>query len=226
MTAIFTLKTRLLPENKTQTDGRFTQKGRFGRPGLTVLVWLLIHMGLLSDTLEAIVHNPSAQQIEDALTRGEAIAEERQPPINLYAHFGKAEGLSPHGFLMTKLSGVAVLSGHFALRGDHPSPEDIERILTEDALQIVVTVFGDSPIFARESYLLLKQGDDLIKPTRIRADGRAAAIGPLSNQPSFRAKIVASFPYSSFDPEAQTVISVFPGVGGEVNFPLDFSSIP
>ncbi len=193
-----------------------------------MLITLLCLLGLLgtSTSVEAIVPNPSPGQIQDALARGEAIADERQPPVNLYTHFGNTEGFAPHGFLMTKLGGVAVLTGHFALRGERPSPEDIEKILAEEALQIVVTVFGDSPIFARDSYLLLKQGDTLIKPTRIRADGLAAAIGTSSTQPAFRAKIVASFPYGSFAPEAETMISVFPGVGGEVNFLLDFSSIP
>lgn len=193
-----------------------------------MLITLICLLGLLgtSPSVEAIVSNPSPGQIQEALMRGEAIADERQPPVNLYTHFGNPEGFSPHGFLMTRLGGVAVLTGHFALRGERPSPEDIEKILAEEALQIVVTVFGDSPIFARNSYLLLKQGDTLIKPTRIRADGRAAAIGTSSNQPTFRAKIVASFPYGSFAPEAETIIAVFPGVGGEVNFLLDFSSIP
>ena len=192
---------------------------------LIALIWLLGFLGT-STSVDAIVPNPSPGQIQEALMKGEAIADERQPPVNLYAHFGEPEGFSPHGFLMTKLGGVAVLNGHFALRGEKASPEDIEKILAEEALQIVVTVFGDSPIFARDSYLLLKQGDTLIKPTRIRADGRAAAIETSSNQPAFRAKIVASFPYGSFAPEAKTMISVFPGVGGEVNFLLDFSSIP
>lgn len=211
--------------NKKHQDRNFSRNPRLWRQGLSMAAWLLVILGP-STPVEAIVHNPSSKQIEEALTRGTAIAQERQPPLILYAHFGKPGGLSPHGFLMTKLGGVAVLTGHFALRGEKPSSGDLERILAEDALQIVVTVFGDSPTFAIESYLLLKQGDNLIKPTRIRADGRAAAIESLSNQPTFRANIVASFAYGSFDPEGQTIISVFPGVGGEVNFLLDFSSIP
>ncbi|MGD9850004.1 MAG: hypothetical protein AB7T38_01935 [Nitrospirales bacterium] len=190
------------------------------------MVPLLLVLMSPSAPVEAVVPSPSSKQIEQALRRGEAVAQERQPPINLYAHFGNAEELSPYGIVMTKLGGVAVLSGHFALRGEKPSSGDVERILAEDVLQIVVTVFGDSPTFAKDSYLLLKQGNNLIKPTRIRADGLAAAIEPLSSRPTFRAKIVASFAYGSFDPEGQTIISVFPGVGGEVNFLLDFSSIP
>lgn len=176
--------------------------------------------------VDAIVSSPSPSQIEEALKRGEDLAQQREPPVTLYASFGTPETMNPHGFVMTKLSGVAVMAGHFALRGERPSRQDVERILSEEELQVVVTVFGDSPIFARDSYLLLKQGDRLIKPTRIRADGRATPVGPLATQPAFRAKIVASFAYDSFAPDAETIVAVFPGVGGEVNFILNFSSIP
>lgn len=127
---------------------------------------------------------------------------------------------------MTKLGGVAVMSSHFALRGERPSPQDIERIVGEADLQVVVTVYGPSPAFARESYLLFKQGERIIKPTRIRADGRAVSVEGGMEGGTFRAKIVASFVYGSFDPQGETLISVFPGTGGEVNFLLDFSGIP
>ncbi|MDR4492986.1 MAG: hypothetical protein AB7P17_02160 [Nitrospirales bacterium] len=210
---------------KDQKCRGYLKEARPWSPGVFVLAWFFVHLGQ-SIPVEAVVQNPSPKQLEEALMRGAAIARERQPPINLYAHFGRSEGFKPHGFLMTKLGGVAVLAGHFALRGEKPSSEDIERILAEETLQIVVTVFGDTPIFARESYLLLQQGENLIKPTRIRADGRATAIDTSSNHPTFRAKIVASFAYGTFAPEAETVISVFPGVGGEVSFLLNFSSIP
>ena len=60
----------------------------------------------------------------------------------------------PHGFLVTKISGLAVMAGHFALRGEQPSEQDVQRVLAEETLQVVVTVFGDSPVFARDSYML------------------------------------------------------------------------
>ena len=180
----------------------------------------------IQTSVEAIVEDPSPLQVEEAVKRGEVLAQQRQPPTTFYTTFGNQDTSAPHGFFMTKLGGVAVMSGHFALRGTRPSREDISRILSEEELQIVVTVFGDSPDFARGSYLLLKQGDRLIKPTRIRADGQATSIGPLGTHPAYRAKIVASFGYGTFIPDAETIVSVFPGVGGEVGFMLDFSRIP
>ena len=52
--------------------------------------------------------------------------------------------------------------------------------------------------------------------------GRSAAY---PESPRFKAKVVASFAYTDFDPTAQTTISIFPANGGEVTFPLDFSKI-
>jgi hypothetical protein len=85
--------------------------------------------------------------------------------------------LHSKGFLVTKVSGLAVMFGHYALRGEQPTDQDIQRVLEEDALQVVVTVFGNTPGFARDSYLLLKQNDQMIKPDRIGFDARARSVG-------------------------------------------------
>ncbi len=107
-----------------------------------------------------------------------------------------------------------------------PASEDIQRVLDEEALQVVVVILGDSPTFAQDSYVVLKQGNRLIKPERIRFDARASPISPGQGASMFRAKIVASFYYDAFDVLAQTIIKVFPGAGGEVSFDLDFADIP
>jgi hypothetical protein len=127
---------------------------------------------------------------------------------------------------MTKLSEIAVMSGHFALRGEQPDSQDIQRILDEDSLQVVVIIFGHFSTFAMNSYLILKQGSRLIKPDRIRFDARASPITQHHGAHLFRAKIVASFIYGTFDLQALTTIKVFPGAGGEKTFDLDFSAIP
>lgn len=175
----------------------------------------------------AIVQHPSPSQILEAVEKGQEGARNRNPPNRLYWRFGSSEDDSqPYGYLMTKLSGIAVMSGHFALRGEQPTSHEIQQVLDEEALQVVVMIFGDSPTFARDSYLLLKQGNWLIKPDRIRFDARASPISQRHGKPLFRAKIVASFVYGNFDLEAPTTIKVFPGVGGEMTFDLDFSAIP
>ncbi|MDH5297204.1 MAG: hypothetical protein OEW26_08755, partial [Nitrospirota bacterium] len=123
----------------------------------------------------AIVPYPSPSQILEAVEKGQEGARNRNPPNTLYWRFGSLEEhFQPHGFLMTKLSGIAVMAGHFALRGEQPTSQDIQRVLDEEVMQVVVMIFGDTPTFARDSYLLLKQGNRLIKPDRIRFDARAS----------------------------------------------------
>lgn len=193
-------------------------------------VLLGLSAGLLigiSTPVWAIVHHPSQAQILEAIEKGQEGARSRNPPNILYWRFGSSdEDFQPQGFLMTKLSGIAVMSGHFALRGEQPSSKEIQQALDEEALQVVVMIFGDSPTFAMDSYLLLKQGNRLIKPDRIRFDARASLISHRHGKPVFRAKIVSSFVYGTFDLEAPTTIKVFPGAGGEVTFDLNFSAIP
>ncbi len=177
-------------------------------------------------TAIAILQNPDRKQVEQALSRGKESARQHRPPNELYWHFGPMERFEPHGFLVTKISGFAVMSGHYALRGEQPTEQDVQRIMEEDALQVVVKVFGYSPGFARDSYLLIKQGNQVVKPDRIRFDARAQAVGQRQGRPVFRAKIIGSFTYGSVDLESRTTLLVFPGTGGEIKFDLEFSAIP
>jgi hypothetical protein len=173
-----------------------------------------------------ILPHPDKKQVDHALKRGIDFAQQHQPPNELYWHFGSTKKFEPRGFLVTKVSGLAVMSGHYALRGEEPTEQDIQRILGEGALQVVVTVFGNTPDFARDSYLLFKQDDQMIKPDRIRFDARARSVGHDQRNPVFRAKIVGLFPYGTFDPESHATLLVFPGAGGEIRFDLDLSTIP
>jgi hypothetical protein len=59
----------------------------------------------------------------------------------------------------------------------------------------------------------------------VRFDGQASRSAAWPEPPRFKAKVVASFAYTDFDPTAQTTITVFPANGGEVTFPLDFSQL-
>jgi len=174
----------------------------------------------------AILQDPTQAQVEQALKRGGDFAKEHRPPNELYWHFGSTEQFEPQGFLVTKVSGLAVMSGHYALRGERPTDQDIQRVLGEDALQVIVTVFGKTPAFARDSYLLMKQGEQVIKPNHIRFDARAQAVGRREERLVFRAKIVGLFPYGTFKPESRAMLLVFPGAGGEMRFDLDLSTIP
>lgn len=189
-----------------------------------LVLWLIVWV---PDHAWAIEQHPSQSQILEAVEKGREGAKHGKPPNMLYWRFGSSENDSrPYGFLMTKLSGIAVMSSHFALRGEHPTSLEIQKVLDEKVLQVVVMIFGDSTTFAQDSYLLLEQGNRVIKPDRIRFDARASPVTQRQGEQVFRAKIVAFFVYGTFDLQAPTTIKVFPGIGGELAFHLDFSAIP
>jgi hypothetical protein len=73
--------------------------------------------------------------------------------------------------------------------------------------------------------MLMTQGDRIIKPVRVRFDGQASRTARWPNPPAYQAKVVASFAYADFDPQAKTKVAVYLAEGGEVSFDLDFSAI-
>lgn len=175
--------------------------------------------------VSAIEVHPARAHIDSALEGGKVAALQRIPPDRLYAWFGSTNDLEPRGFLMTKLVGLRVMATHFALRGEQPSESEIQNILHEPSLLVSVMIFGDRPTFAVDSYILLRQKERNIKPTKVRFDGRAARTQIWPAAPSYQAKVVASFSYAEIDPQANTRILVFPGAGGEVPFDVDFGAI-
>jgi len=196
----------------------------------TVLACALIFMCVAPTWSRAIELQPSVEQIATALERGRAAAVTRTPPVELYSWFGPprepANEFRPRGFLMTKLSGLAVLSAHFALRAQQPNEQEVRRIVDDMYLQVSVTLYGDRRDFAQNTFVMLVQGDRKIMPVRIRADETADRTSAWPKSPAYRAKVVASFTYGDFDPLAKTQLSVFPRTGGELSFDLDFAAIP
>lgn len=174
----------------------------------------------------AIEVQPSPAQIEAALEQGRAAATARIPPIQLYPRLGSADDLAPHGLIMTKLAGVAVMSAHFALRSKRPSEQELRQILDDRHLMVRFMIFGERPDFAVDTYVLLTQGERTIAPVKVRVDATADRTTRWPKSPAYRAKIIASFAYDDFDPRARTRLSVFPRSGGEVSFELDFAAIP
>lgn len=174
---------------------------------------------------QAIEVHPSRAQVEAALERGRSAAVARIPPDRLYAWFGSQKELEPRGFLMTRVVGLTVMAAHFALRSERPSEEEISRILNDPSLLVSVLIFGDRPDFAVDSYLVFVQGERTIKPAKVRFDGQASRTSVWPEPPAYRAKVVASFSYADFDPNATTILTVFPGNGGKASFELDLSKI-
>lgn len=173
----------------------------------------------------AIEVDPAHAQIQAALERGTRAAAHRQPPETFYARFGGADELHAGGFLITKLGAISVMATHMALRGLEPSAADVAQVTQAQTMLVNTVIFGDSPSFAVNSYVVLDQGGKVIKPITVRVDGQASRSAVWPNSPKFRAKVVAAFGYADFDPKAQTTLTVFPATGGEVRFSLDFGQI-
>lgn len=198
--------------------------------GRLLLSGLLLSPGAWTPAASAIEIQPSEHQITQALEQGRAAATARVPPVELYSWFGPssepANEFRPRGFLMTKISGVAVMSAHFALRSAQPTEQELQRVLDDKYLQVSVTLFGDRRNFAQNTFVMLTQGDRKIMPTHVRSDATADRTSAWPKSPAYRAKVVASFAYGDFDPQAKTQLSVFPRTGGELTFDLDFAAIP
>ena len=176
-------------------------------------------------TAYAIEVHPTTAQVQAALDQGKEAAQQGSPPDTFYVRFGAIDELHPSGFLITKLGGLSVMSTHMALRGIQPSETDVTQVLEGQTMLVSTVIFGNVPNFAVDSYLVFDQGGKIIKPLTIRFDGFANRSAAWPESPRFKAKVIASFNYADFDPNAKTTITVFPANGGESSFSLDFSEI-
>ena len=173
----------------------------------------------------AIEVRPSTAQIQTALDRGREASAQHQLPDRFYARFGATDALHPNGFLVTKLGALSVLATHMALRGLEPSAADIAQVTEAPTMLVSAVILGDSPSFAVNSYMVLDQEGQAVKPVTVRVDGQAGRSSAWPQSPKFQAKVVASFNYADFDPMARTTIIVFPPSGGEVRFSLNFAEL-
>ena len=174
----------------------------------------------------AIESRPSPEQIHAALDAGLAAAKDGRAPDSFYMRFGAPDELHPSGFLITKLGALSVMATHMALRGLQPAEADIAQVVATKTILVSTVIFGDVPTFAQESYMVFDQAGRTIKPVTVRFDGQASRSAAWPERPRFKAKVVASFDYSDFDPRVKTTITVFPASGGAESFVLDFAEIP
>lgn len=173
----------------------------------------------------AIEGQPSSEQVQAALESGKAAAAQGKAPDTFYVRFGAQDELHPSGFLITKLGALSVMATHMTLRGLQPTEADVAQVVETKTMLVSTVIFGDLPAFAQESYMVFDQAGRTIKPVTVRFDGQANRSAAWPERPRFKAKVVASFDYSDFDPRAKTTITVFPASGGADSFVLDFAVI-
>jgi hypothetical protein len=192
---------------------------------------MLLYLGVvalscLPDVLaHAIDVHPTPEQIWIALDQGKEAAQKQSPPDTFYIRFGATDELHSSGFLITKLGGLSVMATHMALRGIQLSETDVTQVLEGQTMLVSTVIFGNVPNFAVDSYMVFDQGGKTIKPVTVRFDGVANRSAAWPESPRFKAKVVASFNYADFDPNAKATITVFPSTGGETSFHVDFSQI-
>lgn len=173
----------------------------------------------------AIEGQPSPEQVQAALDAGKAAAAQGRAPDTFYVRFGADDELHPSGFLITKLGALSVMATHMALRGLQPGEADVAQVMEARTMLVSTVIFGDVPAFAQESYMVFDQAGRTIKPVTVRFDGQANRSAAWPERPRFKAKVVASFNYSDFDPRAKATITVFPASGGAESFVVDFAGI-
>lgn len=188
-------------------------------------VGVLASSGFAPVSAHAIDVHPTVEEVRVALDQGKEAAQRQSPPETFYVRFGATDELHSNGFLITKLRGLSVMATHMALRGMQPSQTDVTQILEGQTMLVSVSIFGNALNFAIDSYMVFDQGGRIIKPVTVRFDGVASRSAAWPESPRFKAKVVASFNYADFDPNAKTTITVFPANGGESSFTVDFSQI-
>lgn len=173
----------------------------------------------------AIDVHPTVEQIQTALDQGKKAAQKRMSPDSFYVRFGVTDEVQPKGFLITKIGALSVMATHTALRGLQPSNADVTQVLEGKTMFISTVIFGNTPNFAVDSYMVLDQGGKTIKPVMVRFDAQATRSVVWPKSPRFKAKVVASFNYADFDPKAQTTITVYSATEGESSFSINFGEI-
>lgn len=189
---------------------------------VTVTVTVLLGMVVPSAAIEL---RPTDADIRDAIARGKEAAQKHLQLDVFRVTFGSVGAVHPGGFLLTKLGSLSVMAAHMALRGAEPSQSDINQVIDASTMLVSMVLFGDTPSFAVDSYLVLEQGAKTIKPATVRVDGMADRSAVWPNSPRFKAKVVGSFNYADFDPLANTAIIVYPAGGGEIRFAINFADI-
>ena len=120
---------------------------------------------------------------------------------------------------------ASLIEHHITIHREVGDIPDVTQVLEGQAMLVSTVIFGNVPNFAVDSYMVFDQGGTTIKPVTVRFDGIATRSAAWPESPRFKAKVIASFNYTDFDPHANTTITVFPANGGESSFRIDFSRI-
>ena len=176
----------------------------------------------------AIVVDLDAAAVKQAIEDGKKMKDEELKTIS--TRFGanlKEDICGGGGAIRTKTVTLNRLGGAIARNPEQAEQdkakidEQIQKILDAKVLKIEFDFCGDTADFAEGATATLEQGGKMIKGEMAKPD-RAKKN---EKGPAYRGKIVASFPYSSFDPNAVTKITLFPPMGDAMSWEVDLSKI-
>src|SRR5437879_6752199 len=176
----------------------------------------------------AIVVDLDPAAVKQAIEGGKKMSDEdlRTIPTRFGANL-KEDICGGGGAIRTKTVTLNRLGGAIARNPEQAEQdkakidEQIQKILDSKVLRIAFDFCGDTADFAEGSTATLEQRGTMIEGERAKPD-RAKKN---EKGPAYRGKIVASFPYSSFDPNAATKITLYPPVGDAMSWEVDFSKI-
>jgi hypothetical protein len=197
-----------------------------GRMGITMA--LAGMLCLAADTAGAIDVDLNAAAVKKAVEDGKQMKDDDLKTIS--TRFGanlKDDICGGGGAIRTKTVTLNRLGGAIARNPEQAEQdkakidEQIQKILDSKVLKIEFDFCGETADFAEGSSATLEQGGKMIKGEMAKPDKAKKN----EKGPAYRGKIVASFPYSSFDPKASTKITLFPPIGDAMTWEVDFSKI-
>lgn len=171
---------------------------------IVIVAWFFMPV-----SARAVLVNLSAAAIEEAAQFGSANSNTIEAALKQKYGPGKSLPCAHEVELRTKWCKLALMSGLEARQGKGISAEQQASILDDPFLQINITVYGQSPDFARSYSAYARQGETLINPEKIHADHFQVAPhrkNALKGFPPYYATIRAYFKYTGINPEGKIAI--------------------
>jgi len=165
--------------------------------------------------------NLTEEEIQEAINWG-AEKKDSEHIFLSYSFGGRGYPPQEDGMIHTKFFGLAYLGYRLARKHKSPEKAEIEAILHsyEEYFGIDISTYGDEIDFAKDYYIVLRQGIKIIEA--VSTDRWADTTDYFPESPSYKATVTSIFPYSEIDPKGKTTIILVKD-REESRFEVDFS---
>jgi len=165
--------------------------------------------------------NLTEEEVQEAINWGAENKDSFEVLIRPYV-FGVLEAYEESGYIGTKFYYLAFLGYLSARKYKSPERAEVQTVLSAKVLPISISTYGDKIDFAKDYHMVLKQGEKVIQPVKVKAPELAEMTARFPESPLFRATMSADFPYSEVDPKGKATIILIKD-WGESEFEVDFS---